>query len=109
MQMNMKDFLPAVVSAVEDKPISVSRYSEIACDLVRGHDHFAHQPAVSGSQVLNRLDMSFGDDLNVLWRLRANIAKCDKFVVLEDFGGGNIAYRNSTKNTVRHLGVPRNN
>lgn len=96
----MRHFLPAIGVAVEDQPIAALGEADVAGDPVGGQDHLRDQGLISVSEVRNGLDMSLGDDLNVLGRLWADVAEGYEVVILSDFGGRNLAGDDAAEDAV---------
>jgi hypothetical protein len=90
VQMDMIHALARPAVAVEDEPVTFLRDPFVGCYAFRNQCHSSDQFGISGRQIVDSGDMSAGNDEDVRWRFRVDIAERHEVVVLvDDFRGNN--------------------
>jgi hypothetical protein len=75
MHMDMVDFLAAVAIAVDDQAIAIVGKTFIAGDFRRDGHHASQRQLMLGGHIVDGRNQNIGNDQNMGWRLRRDVAK----------------------------------
>ena len=104
MHVYVIDALTRVRAAVHDQPVTGVGHAQLAGELARDHEKFAHHVHIAGRQMIHSGDMPTGNDQDVYRRAWVDVMKCYRVVVLVGELGRDRAPRDSGKSSLRALG-----
>lgn len=104
MDVKVIDRLSTVASGVDHGAKSRLRESDLIGDLWGKAEEVAKQWLVNLRNIVERIDVLFGNDQYVVWGLRIDVVEGISQSVLIDLGGWDFARQNPTKKagTFRH-------
>ena len=101
--MDVKDRLPSVTVAVEDRPIAAGGQPMFAGDCGGAPDQCPHEAVIALLQIVERRDVTLGNHEDMCGRLGIDVLEGHYLVVFIHALGGNLA-RHDLAKEARHAG-----
>ena len=100
--MYMKDSLPGLGVAIEDRSISAIGDAVLGCQSRGSPHHLSNDAIVTMCQVVHARDVAPGHDQDVHRRLRIDVLEGDEAIVRIDDIPGNLTSNDSAKEAICH-------
>jgi hypothetical protein len=103
MKMKMENGLSCVSPGIRHDPIAGAPQAFQGCHLRAAHQQSREQRFILRPQVVNGCDMSLRDHQRMDRRLRIDVVKGDRVLILLNKLRRNLLFRDLTKQTLAHI------
>jgi hypothetical protein len=103
VQVDVKDRLPGLGVAIEDRAIAAIGKPVVFRDGGRATDHFPDQPIVGVPQIVQRRDVPSRDDEDVHRRLWVDVLEGDEMLVLMDDRCRDFPFDDLAEQAISHV------